>query len=126
MDVEIFVVEVWDDVEMDVEDCLFGGGVVELGDLYVVWLYFFDQGVGQVLDYGYDFGQVLCIDFEQVVCFGVFGNYQGMFVGLWEQIEEGEYVFVFVDFVVGSFVVNDFGEDVLGIVNVVQIYGGFF
>ncbi|MNJ74126.1 hypothetical protein D3C77_710130 [compost metagenome] len=44
--------------------------------------------------------------------------------GLREDVEEGEHVVVFVEFVAGGLAANDLGEDVLRIVGAVQAHRG--
>lgn len=111
---------VWNYVEMDMWDCLFGCCVVELVDEYVVWFECCVYCCCDVLCY-VDVGCGCVVGQFEDLCGWFFWDYEYVVVGLWYQVYDCECCVVFGDFYVWQFVVQDFGEWVVVVVG----YGVF-
>ena len=68
------------------------------------------QSLGHLLSKEVQACKLIVLQVEDIV-YLTFGNHQGVTLYHGVDIEEGEGLVVFVDFVTGDFAVNDFGED---------------
>jgi hypothetical protein len=99
-----------DDVEVDVEDGLMGGGSVVLQDVAIVAAGGGGDGATQAREDAADGGGRVVGEFGEGGL-GFFGDDQGVAGGEGIDIEEGQDVGVLVDFVAGDLALDDAVED---------------
>lgn len=106
---------VWlgDDVDVDVEDGLVGGAAVVLEDVVVGDACGVDDGAAEAREDTAEGGGGFVGEFVEFG-YGHFWDEEGVAWAEWVDVEEGEGVVVFVDFVGGDGAAEDFGEDGFG------------